>query len=35
MDINVCLLIPVLIKNAGHTNQFIAQEAEKAMIAGC
>jgi len=35
MDINVSILIPVLIKNAGHTNSFIAEEAEKALIAGC
>lgn len=35
MDINISILIPILIKNAGHTNQFIAEEAEKALIAGC
>lgn len=35
MDINIAILIPILIKNAGHTNSFIAEEAEKALIAGC
>ena len=35
MDINVDFVIPSLIKSAGHTNKFIAQSAEAALIAGC
>ena len=35
MDMNVEMFIPSLIKNAGHTNKFIALEAEKALILAC
>lgn len=35
MDINVDLMVPTLVKNAGHTNRFVAAESEKALIAAC
>jgi hypothetical protein len=35
MDINVDDVVPSLIKNAGHTNRFISEEAEKALISAC
>ena len=35
MDINVDDIVPSLIKNAGHTNRFISEEAEKALMAAC
>jgi hypothetical protein len=31
MDPNLDLLIPALVKKAGDTNQFIAEEAEKTL----
>ncbi len=35
IDFNVDDIVPSLIKNAGHTNHFIAEEAEKALISAC
>jgi len=35
MDINVDDIVPSLIKNAAHTNKFIAGEAESALISAC
>lgn len=35
MDPNIDLFIPTLLKNTGHTNNFIAKESEIALVKAC